>query len=105
MINLKPAIDCDVHVQFKHAIYVMAVTPRGFVPLSLGEQGQQQSPALVDFMDGRLRQQDDQFVLTYANPANPSEQIDYFFDPEDVNGVWVQRKVTLVSGNTLIKQP
>jgi len=93
MINLKFAIDQEILIQFKHGIYVVAVAQGHFVPLSGGTQDAPGAPIVVDRLEGRLREQDGQPILTYQNPANPSEQVDIAIDPENISCVWIARKI------------
>lgn len=97
MINLSKLADSDVSIQFKHGTYVMAHARGTFLPVS-AQESPQSPPMVTDRLEGRLRMDGEQPILTYANPANPQEQIDFHFDASDVSCVWVLRKVQIISG-------
>lgn len=99
MINLSKLADNEVSIQFKHGSYVMAVMRGMFIPVSGSNDPQQSGPPIIaDRLEGRLRIDDGQPILTYANPANPQEQIDFYFDAEDVCAAWMLRKIQIFTG-------
>ena len=97
MIDLKVCDGQDVYLQFKHATYILAVAQGSFIPLSAGTQNEPGPPVLVDRVEGRLRIQDGQPVLSYANPVDPSQQIDFVVDIENVAAAWIKRRISIIT--------
>ena len=97
MIDLKPAVGSDVYIQFKKNVYLMATVQGRFTPIGTGTEQQPGPPMIVDRMEGKIREQDGQYILTYANPGDPQGQIDYLIDPEQVAGVWIARKISIIT--------
>ena len=98
MINLKPLDGCDVLVQFKNAVYLIAHQGGRLVPCT--QVDNPQAPIITDKLPGRLKFESDQPVLVYANPVQPSEQLHYYLDPDNVAGAWALGKITLISTGT-----
>lgn len=99
MINLSPAEGSDVCIQFKHALYLLASAEGHFIPISHGTQEEPGPPVFVDRLEGRLRKQDEQWILSYASPIDPTNSIDLLVDPENVCCVWVQRRIQVANAS------
>lgn len=102
MINLAAAVDADVFLQFKHAVYLIAAQGGRLLPVVTGEAQNPGPPMIVDHLEGHLREDKGSFVLTYASPADRQSQVDFVIDPENVAGCWLTRKIQVVGAGVIV---
>lgn len=109
MINLDACVGSDVFIQFKTGVYIIVCSQGRLQPVLLPAPaetpGRPMPPAVADRMEGRLSKRDGAFIVSYANPVNPTEQIDYVLDPENVSGAWVQRAIAVVPNLAALATP
>jgi len=98
MIDLSFADNQDVFILLKHQLYIIGHDGRSFVPMGVqSSQGQPPTPAVTDHLEGRLRKVAGQFVLGYANPANPRAIVEVAVDSENVAACYTLRSIEIAS--------
>jgi hypothetical protein len=98
MINLSFAEGEIVFVQLKQAVFLLGYSGRSFVPMAMrGSDQYANTPIALDHVEGKLRLQNGQPILTYANPTDPRTSIDVALDPDNIVACWIAGKIELVS--------
>jgi hypothetical protein len=92
-INLEPGCGTDVMLQFKHASYLVVHLKGHYAPYPQNPGQEHSPPLLVDFIEGKLHKESEQYMVTYANLVQPDQHIDMVVDPEDVARMWIVRRL------------